>query len=103
MSENGPKFIPVTRVELHDLGDGGPTKAIGSVTIGDVFVVHGIRVVESDKGLFVAMPQRKDGDRYRDVAHPITLEMRSAVGSAVLDQYQRLKARDIRVRTDLSR
>lgn len=94
MSENRPQFIPVTKVDLHDLGDAGPTKAIGSVNIGDVFVVHGVRVVESEKGLFVAMPQRRDGDRYRDVAHPVTAEMRSLVGSAVLEEYQRIKARE---------
>jgi stage V sporulation protein G len=94
MSENRPQFIPVTRVELHDLGDSGPTKAIGSVTIGNVFVVHGVRVVDSEKGLFVAMPQRKDGDRYRDVAHPVTSEMRALVGSAVLEEYQRVRTRD---------
>lgn len=91
MSENRPQFIPVTKVELHDLGDAGPTKAIGSVTIGDAFVVHGVRVVESEKGLFVAMPQRKDGDRYRDVAHPVTSEMRAIMGSSVLEEYQRLR------------
>ncbi|HYF81264.1 MAG TPA: septation protein SpoVG family protein [Symbiobacteriaceae bacterium] len=94
MSENRPQFIPVTRVELHDLGGSGPTKAIGSVMIGNVFVVHGVRVVDSEKGLFVAMPQRKDGDRYRDVAHPVTSEMRAIVGSAVLEEYQRNKTRD---------
>ena len=98
MSENRPQFIPVTRVELHNLGDSGPTKAIGSVTIGNVFVVHGVRVVDSEKGLFVAMPQRKDGDRYRDVAHPVTSEMRAMVGSAVLEEFQRMRTRDIQER-----
>jgi stage V sporulation protein G len=91
------KNVPVTGVQLHAVGEGGPTKAIGSVTIGNAFVVHGVRVVESEKGLFVAMPQRKDGDRYRDVAHPVTAEMRAMVGSAVLEEYQRMKDRgDVR-------
>lgn len=98
MGENGPKFVPVTGVQLHELGEGGPTKAIGSVTIGDAFVVHGVRVVESEKGLFVAMPQRKDGDRYRDVAHPVTSEMRAMMGSAVLEEYQRMKDREAQER-----
>lgn len=83
--------IPVTGVQLHEVGEGGPTRAIGSVTIGDACVVHGVRVVESEKGLFVVMPQRKDGERYRDVAHPVTADMRAMVGSAVLEEYQRLK------------
>lgn len=92
------KMIPVTGVQLHEVGDSGPTKAIGSVTIGDCFVVHGVRVVESEKGLFVAMPQRKDGERYRDVAHPVTSEMRALVGSAVLEEYQRMKSREAQER-----
>lgn len=96
MSES--RVLPVTNVQLHEVGDSGPTKAIGSVTIGDAFVVHGVRVVESDKGLFVAMPQRKDGDKYRDVAHPITSEMRAMLGSAVLEEYQRLRSREAQER-----
>jgi stage V sporulation protein G len=91
MSES--RMLPVTGVQLHEVGDSGPTKAIGSVTIGNCFVVHGVRVVESEKGLFVAMPQRKDGERYRDVAHPVTSEMRAIMGSAVLEEYQRMKDR----------
>ena len=91
-------MIQVTNVQLHELGEGGPTKAIGSVTIGNAFVVHGVRVVESEKGLFVAMPQRKDGDRYRDVAHPVTSEMRAMLGSAVLEEYQRMKSREAQER-----
>jgi stage V sporulation protein G len=91
------KIVPVTGVQLHAVGEGGSTKAIGSVTIANAFVVHGVRVVESEKGLFVAMPQRKDGDRYRDVAHPVTAEMRAMVGSAVLEEYQRMRDRgDVR-------
>lgn len=92
------RMIPVTNVQLHDLGQDGPTRAIGSVTIGGAFVVHGVRVVESEKGLFVAMPQRKEGDRYRDVAHPVTAEMRTLVSHAVLEEYERVKTREPQVR-----
>lgn len=86
--------IPITDVQLHAIRENGPTKALGSVTFANAFVVHGIRVVSSEKGLFVAMPQRKDGERYRDVAHPITAELRGRIGSAVLEAFQRLKELD---------
>jgi stage V sporulation protein G len=86
--------IPITRVQLTFLAGGGATKAVGSVTFGGSFVVHGIRVVESEKGMFVGMPQRKDGDGYRDLAHPITGELRARLGSAVLEEYQKLRDRD---------
>ncbi|MFZ5824168.1 MAG: septation protein SpoVG family protein [Bacillota bacterium] len=56
---NQEKLIPITNVQLHDLGKDDPTQAIGSVTIGGALVVHRVRVVESEKGLFAAMPQRK--------------------------------------------
>lgn len=95
--------LPVTGVQLHEVEDTGPTKAIGSVTIGHCFVVHGVRVVEGEKGLFVTMPQRKDGDRYRDVAHPITAEMRSLMSVAVLEEYQRSVERSRRQRGDRQR
>lgn len=85
--------IPVTHVQLHDLGDRSSTRAIGSVTLGNSFVIHGVRVVEGEKGLFVAMPQRKDGEKYRDVAHPVTAEMRGLLANAVLEEYQRMKGR----------
>lgn len=94
MSETA--VIPVTGVQLHELGDSGATKAIGSVTIGNAFVIHGVRVVQGEKGFFVGMPQRKEGDRYRDVAHPITGAMRSVVASAVLEEFERQKARERR-------
>lgn len=86
--------IPVTKVQLHPIDDSGPTRAIGSVTIGNAFVVHGVRVVDSQNGLFVAMPQRKDGDRYRDVAHPVTGPMRALLSAAVLEEFERMRVRD---------
>jgi stage V sporulation protein G len=76
---------------LAPLTGGGRVKAVGSVTLGDAFVVHGIRVVDSDKGLFVSMPQRKDGDKYVDVAHPVTADLRTRLRSAVLEVYQELQ------------
>jgi stage V sporulation protein G len=94
MSEAQAMAIPITRVSLTLMPGSGPTKALGSVTFGGAFVVHGVRVVQSEKGLFVGMPQRKDGEQYRDLAHPITGELRARLGSAVLEAYQQLRDRD---------
>lgn len=98
MGEPAGRMLPVTGVQLNEIRDPGPTRAIGSVTIGNAFVVHGVRVVEGEKGLFVTMPQRKDGDRYRDVAHPISGEMRALMASSVLEEYQRMKDRGVQER-----
>jgi stage V sporulation protein G len=86
--------IPVTQVKLNLLDIPGPTKAIGSVTLGGSFMVHGVRVVQGPQGLFVGMPQRKDGDQYRDLAHPVTGDLRRRLDAAVLEEYQKLRERE---------
>ena len=64
-------------------------KAIVSITIDEVFVVHDIKVIEGDKGLFIAMPSRKTADgEYKDIAHPINSDMRSRIQQIILDHYE---------------
>ena len=67
-------------------------KAVASVNIGGAFAIHGIRVVDSQKGLFVQMPQssyQKDGKTvYQDIFHPITADARTRLNSAVLSAYE---------------
>ncbi len=79
----------ITGVRVH-LVDGENVKAFASVVLGDAFVAHGIKVVEGENGLFVAMPQRKAGDEYRDTFHPITAEARQDLSDMVLAEYHRL-------------
>lgn len=91
--------IDVTDVKVTPVKGDGNTRAVASVTLGDSFVVHGVRVVEGEKGLFVSMPQRKDGQgAYRDVAHPVTAEARALVASKVLEGYQQAIERGERPR-----
>ena len=65
-------------------------KAFVSITFDDAFVVRGLKVIEGNTGLFVAMPsrRRKDGE-FRDIAHPINNETRDMIEKAVLDEYSR--------------
>ena len=64
-------------------------RAVVSITIDDVFVVHDIKVIEGEKGLFIAMPSRKASDgEYRDIAHPINSETRDKIQSLILEKYQ---------------
>ena len=64
-------------------------KAIVSVTFDDAFVVHDIKVIEGEKGLFIAMPSRKGSQgEYRDIAHPINPEMREIIQNAILQKYE---------------
>ena len=64
-------------------------KAVVSITIDNEFVVHDIKVIEGDKGLFIAMPSRKAGDgEYRDIAHPINSDTREKIQKIVLERYE---------------
>jgi len=82
--------MKVTDVRVRKLSnDDGKMKAIVSLTIDEDFVVHDIRVVEGQNGLFVAMPSRKTpSGEFRDVAHPITTEARAVIQDAVLKAYE---------------
>ena len=64
-------------------------KAIVSITIDDEFVVHDIKVIEGEKGLFIAMPSKKATDgEYRDIAHPINQTTRENIQGIILDRYE---------------
>ena len=64
-------------------------KAVVSITIDDEFVVHDIKVIEGEKGLFIAMPSRKAADgEYRDIAHPINSGTRDMIQTVILDKYE---------------
>ena len=67
----------------------GKLKAIVSITIDDEFVVHDIKVIDGEKGLFIAMPSRKSSDgEYRDVAHPISSATRESMQKLILEKYE---------------
>ena len=69
--------MQITDIRVRKLTKEGKMKAVVSVTFDDVFVVHDIKVIDGDKGLFIAMPSRRAGDgEYRDIAHPINSDMR---------------------------
>ena len=86
--------MEITDVRLRKMEKEGKLKAVASITIDDVFVVHDIKVIEGDKGLFIAMPSRKSSDgEYRDIAHPINTQTRDRLQKIVLDAYE--KAEDV--------
>ena len=64
-------------------------KAVVSITLDDEFVVHDIKVIEGEKGLFIAMPSRKASDgEYRDIAHPINSGTRDKIQQMILGKYE---------------
>lgn len=81
--------MQITDIRVRKLTKEGKTKPVVSVTFDDVFVVHDIKVIDGDKGLFIAMPSRRAGDgEYRDIAHPINSDMRDRLQSEILAKYE---------------
>ena len=80
----------ITDVRVRKISKEGKMKAVVSVTIDDEFVVHDIKVIEGDKGLFIAMPSRRSSDgEYRDVAHPIDTSTRERLQAVILEAYEK--------------
>ena len=85
----------ITDVRVRKIAKEGKMKAVVSITIDDEFVVHDIKVIEGEKGLFIAMPSRKATDgEYRDIAHPINSQTRDYIQRLILDKYQELLAEE---------
>ena len=81
--------MQITDVRVRKVTKEGKMRAVVSITIDDVFVVHDIKVIEGEKGLFIAIPSRKASDgEYRDIAHPINSETRDRIQSLILEKYQ---------------
>ena len=81
--------MKVTDVRLRKIETDGRMKALVSITLDESFVVHDLRVIEGNSGLFVAMPSKRTPDgEFRDIAHPINSEMRQEIQDAVMKVYE---------------
>ena len=81
--------MEITDIRVRKINKEGKMKAVVSVTFDNEFVVHDIKVIEGDKGRFIAMPSRKtlDGE-FRDIAHPINSITRDRIQKTVLEKYE---------------
>lgn len=91
MKMKGADTMNITDVRVRKVAKEGKMKAVVSITIDEEFVVHDIKVIEGEKGLFIAMPSRKvtDGE-YRDIAHPINSGTRDMIQTLILGKYQEM-------------
>ena len=88
--------MQITDVRIRKVAKEGKMKAVVSITIDNEFVVHDIKVIEGEKGLFIAMPSRKAADgEYRDIAHPINSDTRNMIQTLILEQYEATNLGDI--------
>ena len=81
--------MEITDVRVRKVTKEGKMKAVVSITFDNEFVVHDIKVIEGEKGLFIAMPSRKAADgEYRDITHPINSETRQRIQNTILEKYE---------------
>lgn len=81
--------MQITDVRIRKVEKEGKMKAVVSITIDEEFVVHDIKIIEGEKGLFIAMPSRKAADgEYRDIAHPINSNTRERIQRTILERYE---------------
>ena len=81
--------MQITDVRVRKITKEGKMRAIVSITIDDEFVIHDIKVIEGEKGMFIAMPSKKATDgEYRDIAHPINSGTRENIQKIMLEKYE---------------
>ena len=81
--------MTISDVQIRKTIAEGKLKAYATVTFDDCFVLHNVKLIEGEKGIFVAMPSRRTKTgAYKDIAHPITLEFRSALQEKILSAYE---------------
>ena len=85
----GVNKVQVTDIRIRSVEKEGKMKAVVSITIDDEFVVHDIKIIEGEKGMFIALPSRKASDgEYRDIAHPINTATRERLQNMILAKYR---------------
>ena len=88
--------MQITDVRVRRVAKEGKMRAVVSITIDNEFVIHDIKVIEGDKGLFIAMPSRKSSDgEYRDIAHPINSTTRETIQNLILEKYEQTSLEDV--------
>ncbi|MBO5326386.1 MAG: septation regulator SpoVG [Lachnospiraceae bacterium] len=81
--------MTITDVRVRKISNEGKMKAVASITLDEEFVVHDIKIIEGEKGLFIAMPSRKTAENeFRDIAHPIKPETREYIQTTILKAYE---------------
>lgn len=79
----------ITEVKIRRINNEGKMRAVVSVTFDNMFVVHDIKIIDGQNGLFIAMPSRKVGDsEFRDIAHPINAKARALLQDRIFSEYE---------------
>ena len=94
--------MKITDIRMRKMANDTKMKAVVSITIDEEFVIHDIKVIEGEKGMFIAMPSRKSADgEYRDIAHPIKSETRAVLQEMILAEYQKEGSEETEVKDEV--
>lgn len=81
----------ITDVRIRKIAKEGSMKAVASITLDNEFAIHDIKIIEGEKGLFIAMPSRKSAEgEYKDIVHPISSASREKLQTAILEAYEKV-------------
>lgn len=80
--------MKISNIVINKIDNNGKVKAYVTFVLNESFAIHDARIIEGNKGLFVAMPSRKSENKFKDICHPITQELREEIDKAILDEYQ---------------
>ena len=81
--------MQITDIRVRKINSEGTMKAVASITIDEVFVIHDIKIIEGPNGLFIAMPSRKTPNgEFKDIAHPLNSETRETIQKAIFEKYE---------------
>ncbi len=82
--------MQITDIRVRKISKENKMRAVVSITLDNEFVIHDIKVIDGEKGLFIAMPSKKSTDgEYRDIAHPINSETRESIQRQILEAYEK--------------
>ncbi|RGF22093.1 septation regulator SpoVG [Dorea sp. AM10-31] len=88
--------MQITDVRVRKVAKEGKLKAVVSITMDEEFVIHDIKVIEGEKGLFIDMPSKKSLDgEYRDIAHPINSGTRERIQNIILSKYEEAMSKEV--------
>lgn len=84
-------MINITNVKITKVESSTRVKGIASITIDDSFVIHDIKILESERGLYIVMPSRRTpSGEFKDIAHPINAEAREIIQKLILNEYEKI-------------
>ena len=86
--------MELTEIRVRKLKTDNRLRGIASVTFDNSFVVRGIKIVESQTGLFIAMPSEQVGNEFRDIVHPVNIEFRERLQNAILEKYKEIESEE---------